>query len=87
MSTAFSDLVAIRDDIDARSKVEAQLKQRIQQRMGEASKANFETGSVSFKRSKDGVALDVTKLLQDQPDLVARYPIIKPGSRRFLVTT
>jgi hypothetical protein len=87
MSAAFADLVSVRADIDAREKVEAQLKQRIQQRMADATKANFETGSVSFKRSKDGVGIDMTKLLQDQPDLVARYPSIKPGSRRFLVTT
>ena len=86
MSAAFSDLVAVRDDIDAREKVEAQLKQRIQQKMADATKANFETGSVSFKRSKDGVGLDVTKLLQDQPDLLHRYQLTKPGSRRFLIT-
>jgi putative phage-type endonuclease len=86
MSSAFSDLVSIRADIDARSKVEAQLKQKIQQRMADATKANFETGSVSYKRSKDGLGIDMTKLLQDQPDLVARYPILKRGSRRFLIT-
>lgn len=87
MSSAFADLVTVRDEIDAREKVEAELKQRIQQCMGDASRAKFETGSVSYKRSKDGVGLDVTKLLQDQPDLVARYPLTKPGSRRFLIST
>lgn len=86
MSAAFADLVTVRDEITNREKVEAQLKQHIQQHMGDASKANFETGSVSYKRSKDGVGLDVAKLLQDQPDLVARYPLTKPGSRRFLIT-
>lgn len=87
MSSAFADLVTVRDEIANREKVEAELKQRIQQCMGDASRAKFETGTVSFKRSKDGMGLDVTKLLQDQPDLVARYPLTKPGSRRFLVTT
>ncbi|MQR00963.1 YqaJ viral recombinase family nuclease [Glaciimonas soli] len=87
MSAAFADLVSVRDDIAAREKVEAQLKQRIQQKMADATKAKFETGEVSFKRSKDGSSLDVTKLLQDQPDLLQRYPLTKPGSRRFLVST
>jgi putative phage-type endonuclease len=87
MSAAFADLITVRDEIDARSKVEAQLKQRIQQKMADATKAKFETGEVSFKRSKDGSGLDVPKLLQDKPDLLQRYPLTKPGSRRFLVTT
>jgi len=87
MSAAFADLVSVRDDIAAREKIEAQLKQRIQQKMADATKATFETGEVSFKHSKDGLGIDMDALLKDQPDLVARYPLIKPGSRRFLVTT
>ncbi len=87
MSAAFADLVAVRADIDAREKVEAELKQRIQQRMENASKALFETGQVSWKRSKDGLGIDMAKLLQDQPGLQQRYPLAKPGSRRFLIST
>ena len=56
-------------------------------RMGDASKAIFETGSVSFKRSKDGTGIDMVKMLQDQPDLNQRYSLTKPGTRRFLITT
>jgi putative phage-type endonuclease len=87
MSSTFADLVTVRDEIANREKVEAELKQRIQQRMGDGSKALFETGSVSWKRSKDGLGLDVATLLQAQPDLIQRYPLAKPGSRRFLVTS
>ena len=87
MSSAFADLVTVRDDIAAREKIEAELKQRIQQRMGDASRAKFETGEVSWKRSKDGLGLDVTTLLKEQPDLLSTYPLIRPGSRRFLVNT
>ena len=87
MSTAFADLVAVRADITTREKLEAELKQRIQQRMGEASRAKFETGEVSWKRSKDGLTLDTAKLLKDQPDLLSHYPLVRFGSRRFLVNT
>lgn len=86
MSSAFADLVTVREDIANREKVEAELKQRIQQRMGDASRAKFETGEVSWKRSKDGLGLDVTTLLKEQPDLLSTYPIVRPGSRRFLVS-
>lgn len=53
--------------------MEAELKQMIQQCMADASTAVFETGSVNWKRSKDGSGIDVAKLLLDQPDLQRRY--------------
>jgi putative phage-type endonuclease len=87
MSAAFADLLTIRDDIANRAEIAEELKQRIQQCMGDASRALFETGDVSFKRSKDGLGIDMEALLQDQPDLVQRYPLLKPGSRRFLINT
>ena len=85
LSAAFADLVTVRAEIAGRATLEAQLKQSIQQAMGEATKAKFETGEVTWKRSKDGRGLDTEKLLQDQPDLLERYPLTKPGSRRFLI--
>ena len=87
MSAAFSDLLAIRQLLTTNSLLEAQLKQRIQQRMGDATKAVFETGDVTWKRSKDGSGLDTATLLKDQPDLLHRYILDKPGSRRFLINT
>ena len=85
MLAAFSDLLAIRQVLATNVLLEAQTKQRIQQRMGEATRAVFETGDVTWKRSKDGTGLDVARLLKDQPDLSQRYCLVKPGSRRFLV--
>ena len=85
MSAAFSDLLAIRQVLTTNVLLEAQTKQRIQQRMGEATKAVFETGDVTWKRSKDGSGLDVARLLKDQPNLSQSYALVKPGSRRFLV--
>ena len=54
MSGVFSDLLAVREVITTQTALESQLKQRIQQRMGEATRAVFEIGEVSWKRSKDG---------------------------------
>jgi putative phage-type endonuclease len=85
LSMVFSDLVAVRADIEAREQQEAVLKQTIQQAMGEASRAVFETGEVSFKRSKDSGGVDLKRLLADHPELESQYAITKPGSRRFLI--
>ncbi|MEC5218333.1 putative phage-related endonuclease [Actimicrobium sp. GrIS 1.19] len=87
MSATFADLVAVRDDIANREKIESELKQRLQQRMGSASRAKFETGDVSWKRSKDGLGLDVATLLKEQPTLLSEYPLTRSGSRRFLINT
>ncbi|QUN27207.1 YqaJ viral recombinase family protein [Cupriavidus sp. KK10] len=85
LSATFADLVAVRADIAMREQQEARLKQTIQQAMGEASRALFETGEVTFKRSKDGSGIDLKRLLADHPELQAPYATTKPGSRRFLI--
>lgn len=86
LSAAFADLVAVRADIERREAQEAVLKQTIQQAMREADRALFETGSVSFKRSRDSSGIDLKRLLADHPELSAQYALTKPGSRRFLVS-
>lgn len=85
MGAVFSDLVAVREVLATHTTLEAQLKQSIQQRMGDASRAVFDGGEVSFKRSKDGSTLDTTRLAREQPEIVKAYTVPKPGSRRFLV--
>lgn len=86
LSATFADLVAVRVEIEARQAVEAKLKQTIAQAMREADHAQFETGSVSFKRSRDSSGTDLKRLLADHPELATQYAITKPGSRRFLVS-
>jgi len=54
LSTAFIGMVKMRAEIESRKEIEDQLKQQIQQRMAEASKAIFRSGSVTWKRSKSG---------------------------------
>jgi putative phage-type endonuclease len=85
MSAVFSDLLAVRDVLTKNSLLEAQLKQTIQQRMGDATKVLFDTGDVTWKRSRDSSGIDTATLLKDQPELLSRYSLVKPGSRRFLV--
>lgn len=88
LSSAFADLVTVRAEIEARQLVESKLKQTIAQAMGDADRAEFETGSVSYKRSKDSVGVDLKRLLADHPHLATQYAAItKAGSRRFLVNT
>ena len=87
MSAVFSDLLAVRQVITQHTATENQLKQSIQERMGEATRASFKTGEVSWKRSKDVTTLDTAQLLKNQPDLAQAYALTRPGSRRFLVQT
>jgi hypothetical protein len=85
VSAMFTELVQVRVNLDDGKKREDFLRQQIQQRMGDSSKAVFATGSVSWKRSKDSLSLDVATLLQEQPELLSKYPLTRAGSRRFLV--
>ncbi|MBH9658988.1 YqaJ viral recombinase family protein [Burkholderia pseudomallei] len=87
LSSTFADLVAVRAEIEARQAIEATLKQQIQQAMGNATRAVFETGLVSFKRSKDSSKIDLARLLADHPTFETQYASSKPGSRRFLIST
>lgn len=85
LSAAFADLVAIRAEIETHQQLEAKLKQTLQQAMGDATRALFETGEVTFRRSKDGTLLDLDRLRAERPDLAQQYAIPKAGSRRFLI--
>jgi putative phage-type endonuclease len=85
LSSAFDALLEVRQELADCQQYEDQLKQRIQEAMGDASQAVFAQGSVSWKRSKDSVSLDSKRLLKDQPQLLEQYSVSKAGSRRFLV--
>jgi putative phage-type endonuclease len=85
LSATFADLVNLRADIKAKQNYAEQLKQTIQQAMGDASEAQFETGRVLFRRSQDSTELDVDRLLLNHPVLTAEYAVTKPGTRRFLI--
>lgn len=86
LSACFADLLTIRQTLSEHSQLEAQFKQRLQQAMGDATRAKFETGEVTWKKSKDSTVLNVSSLLKDQPELLQTYSMTRTGSRRFLIT-
>lgn len=86
LSDTFAELVALKDELEVRGKHAEQLKQTLQQAMGDAARAVFATGEVSFKRAQDGTSLDTKRLAQDHPELMAQYSLTKPGARRFLIS-
>lgn len=86
LSATFAELVAVKEELEVRGKHAEQLKQTLQQAMGDAARAVFATGEVTFKRNQGGTSLDTKRLAQDHPDLVARYISTKPGARRFLIS-
>ncbi|HFQ7112494.1 TPA: YqaJ viral recombinase family protein [Pseudomonas aeruginosa] len=85
LSAAFDELQSVRATLEAQSQREAELKQQLQQAMGDASRAVFANGVVSWRKAKDSVVLDVPLLLKEKPYLLVRYPTTKIGSRRFLL--
>lgn len=85
ISITFADLVNLRADIKAREEQAEKLKQVIQQAMGDASEARFETGRVLFRRSQDSTTINTDLLLLNHPELAIEYAISKPGTRRFLI--
>ena len=87
MCATFADLNSVRAVLARNNETEAQLKQKIQQRMEDSTKAVFDRGEVSWKRSKDSVVLDTSKLLAAQPELLQQFSLVKSGSRRFLIST
>ena len=85
-NNTFERLTSVRHTLQELSAEEALLKQRIQQQLGEAGKAVFLNGGVTWKRSKDSVTLDTNKLSQEHPQLTQTYLTTKRGNRRFLIT-
>ncbi len=57
LCTAFTELQNVRKSIALQEAQEAQLKQTLQQAIGDASRATFATGSITWKKAKDSLAL------------------------------
>ena len=85
LSGAFAELVTLRRELEAKEGRAELLKQTLQQAMGDAARAVFASGEVTYKRSKDGTRLDAQRLTTDHAELVADYTVPKPGSRRFVI--
>lgn len=85
LASAFTDLVALRDEIGQMTEKAEQLRQHLEQSMGDASKAIFPTGEITYRRSKDGTSVDLKRLAKAHPELVAEFTVERPGSRRFRI--
>lgn len=86
LGSTFDALAGLDHEIAAKERDAERLKQAIQQAMGDASKAVFANGVVTFKRAKDGSRLDTKALAVAYPDIAARYTVTTSGSRRFLLS-
>lgn len=86
LGKAFDALAALDEELASKARDAERLKQTLQQAMGDASKATFANGVVTFRRSKDGARVDTKALAVDHPDLTARYTVTTPGSRRFVLS-
>lgn len=86
LGTAFDVLAALGEEIAAKEREAERLKQTIQQAMGDASKAAFANGVVTFKRAKDGSRIDTKALATEHPQIASRYTVTTLGSRRFLLS-
>lgn len=81
----FDELAGLRSELDAQQQRAETLKQAIQQAMGDASKAFFANGSLTYRRAKDGTSLDAKRLTAECPDIAAQYSVVRPGARRFVL--
>jgi putative phage-type endonuclease len=86
LTAAYIELKLVRQSIAEKETREAQLKQMLQQAMGDATRAEFSHGFISWRKAKDSMGLDVPQLLKEKPHLQAKYPLLKTGARRFLVS-
>lgn len=85
LNTAFDTLVELKVELEAKEGRAEQLKQTIQAAMGDASKAHFARGEVTFKRAKEGTIVDLKRLAAERPAIAAQYTVTRPGSRRFVL--
>ena len=86
LGQTFDSLAELKEELDAMQDEAESLKQVIQQAMGDASKAVFAHGEVTFKRAKDGTTLDTRRLVAECPDIAAMYAVTRPGARRFVLS-
>ncbi|MRI40979.1 endonuclease [Stenotrophomonas sp. Betaine-02u-21] len=85
LSATFDGLVLLRDEIAQMDKRAEQMRQQLEQSMGDASRAIFPTGEITYRRSKDGTSVDLKRLTEAHPDLVVGFTVERPGSRRFRI--
>ncbi len=86
INDVFSRLVDARAIKEEAEEEEEKLRQQIQEVMGDATQLLLLGGKVSWKKSKDSQGIDLKKILEVHPEFQQQFPLVKPGSRRFVVS-
>lgn len=81
----YLELKVLRQALQAKQARAAELQQRLQQALGDATYGDFPHGSIRWQRALDRTVLDVDRLLQDRPELLERYAKHLPGERQFFI--
>lgn len=81
----FSDLLSLRQRREEAEAQEANLRQQIQNILGDATTAVFAEGKVSWKKTKDRVLPDLERLSVEHPEWLQQCSKSVTGSRRFVV--
>jgi len=82
----YLELKVLRQALQAKQARAAELQQRLQQALGDATYGDFPHGSIRWQWAQDRTVLDVERLLQDQPELLDRYTKHLPGERQFFIS-
>jgi len=83
----FATLLAERQRKEEAEAREALIRQQLQNALGDATAAVFQSGRISWKKSKDRIAPDLERLRLEHPSLLDQYSKPIMGSRRFMVQT
>jgi len=81
----FEQMIRVRNQVEKYQEQFDFLKHQLQAKMQQAERATFKTGSVTWKKSKDSIALDTKALLKSHPEYLNQFQQNKQGTRRFQI--
>lgn len=82
----YLELKVLRQALQTKQARAAELQQRLQQALGDATYGDFPHGSIRWQQAQDRTVLNVERLLQDKPELLERYAKHLPGDREFVIS-
>ena len=83
----FEQMLKYRASIEKVEQRYDQVKHQLQTLIADNEIAVFDTGAISWKRSKDSIGLDSKAVIKAYPELFKKFSKTKQGSRRFVVLT
>ena len=81
----FDKLLGYRNSIADLEQQHDQVKYQLQTLIKDNEVAVFTSGAISWKRSKDSIALDSNAVAKAHPELLTQFSKTKQGSRRFVI--